>query len=168
MTIYDFSVKTMNGEMKSLKEYEGKVVLIVNTATGCAFTPQYNVLQELYDKYHDDDFEILDFPCDQFAHQAPGSDDEIHAFCRIKYGITFSQFSKINVNGRKADPLYKYLKSEKGGSIKWNFTKFLVDTDGKVINRFAPSDTPEKIEYFIKEALDRKALNKKINESYKH
>lgn len=163
MTIYDFSVKTMNNEIKSLRQYEGKVVLIVNTATHCAFTPQYDGLQKLYDKYHDDGFEILDFPCDQFAHQAPGDDDEIHAFCRIKYGITFSQFSKINVNGRKADPLYKYLKSEKKGSIKWNFTKFLVDANGKVVNRFAPSDSPEKIEYFIKEALD-----KRTNESFKY
>lgn len=156
MTIYDFSVKAMNGEMVSLRQYEGKVVLIVNTATHCAFTSQYESLQELYGKYCDDGFEILDFPCNQFAHQAPGSDDEIHTFCRIKYGITFSQFSKINVNGKKADPLYKYLKSEKKGSIKWNFTKFLVDADGKVVNRFAPSDSPEKIEYFIKEALDTK------------
>lgn len=156
MTIYDFSVKAMNGEMVSLRQYEGKVVLIVNTATHCAFTSQYESLQELYGKYRDDGFEILDFPCNQFAHQAPGSDDEIHTFCRIKYGITFSQFSKINVNGKKADPLYKYLKSEKKGSIKWNFTKFLVDADGKVVNRFAPSDSPEKIEYFIKEALDTK------------
>ena len=163
MTIYDYSVKDINGQLKSLREYEGKVLLIVNTATDCRFTSQYEGLQDLYEKYRDDGFEILDFPCNQFAHQAPGSDDEIHAFCRIKYAITFSQFSKINVNGRKEEPLYKYLKSEKKGAIKWNFTKFLVDSEGKVVNRFAPADTPEKIEYFIKEALDEKAMREKLN-----
>lgn len=165
MTIYDYSVKTLNGEMKSLKDYMGKVLLIVNTATDCGFTPQYDGLQELYEKYQDDGFEILDFPCNQFAHQAPGDDDEIHAFCRIKYGITFSQFSKINVNGRKEEPLYKYLKSEKKGAIKWNFTKFLVDSDGNIINRFSPAETPEKIESFVKEALEKKKLHEKINKS---
>lgn len=168
MTIYDYSVKAMNGEMKALRDYTGKVLLIVNTATKCAYTPQYEGLQDLYEKYRNDGFEILDFPCDQFAHQSPGSDDEIHAFCRIKYGITFSQFSKINVNGRKEEPLYKYLKSEKKGAIKWNFTKFLVDSEGKVINRFAPADTPEKIEYFVKEALEAKALHEKINRNYSY
>ncbi|MBQ1999646.1 MAG: glutathione peroxidase [Spirochaetales bacterium] len=156
MTVYDFSVKAINGEIKSLKDYEGKVLLIVNTATKCGFTSQYEALQDLYEKYHDDGLEILDFPCNQFAHQAPGNNDEIHTFCRIKYAITFSQFSKINVNGRKEEPLYKYLKSEKKGAIKWNFTKFLVDSEGKVVNRFAPSDTPEKIEPFIKKALQKK------------
>jgi glutathione peroxidase len=155
MTVYDFSVKAINGEIKSLKDYEGKVLLIVNTATKCDFTSQYEALQNLYGKYQDDGLEILDFPCNQFAHQAPESNEEIHGFCHIKYGITFSQFAKINVNGKNEEPLYKYLKSERKGSIKWNFTKFLIDSEGKVVKRFAPSDTPEKIEPFIKNALKK-------------
>ena len=157
MTIYDFSVKARDGKEVSLKDYQGKVLLVVNTATGCGFTPQYKGLQELYNKYKDKGLEILDFPCNQFANQAPGSDDDIHTFCTGRFGITFPQFAKIDVNGKNEDPLYKYLKSQKGGlctsKIKWNFTKFLVAKDGTVLKRFAPTDTPEKIDAYIAKAL---------------
>ncbi len=157
MNIYDFSVKTRLGKEISLKDYEGKVLLIVNTATGCGFTPQYTGLQELYNKYKDKGFEILDFPCNQFANQAPGSDDEIHTFCTGRFGITFPQFGKIDVNGKNEDPLYTYLKKQKSGfctsKIKWNFTKFLVGRDGTVLKRFAPTVTPAKIDEFIAKAL---------------
>ena len=159
MNIYDFSVKTAEGKDVSLKTYQGKVLLIVNTATGCGFTPQYDGLQDLYEKYQVQGLEILDFPCNQFAHQAPGSDEEIHSFCTGRYGITFPQFAKINVNGKDADPLYVYLKSQKKGkinsSIKWNFTKFLVSKNGSVAERFAPTDTPEKLEAYIKRELEK-------------
>ncbi len=158
MNIYDFSVKTRLGKEISLKDYEGKVLLIVNTATGCGFTPQYTGLQELYNKYKDKGFEILDFPCNQFANQAPGSDDEIHTFCTGRFGITFPQFGKIDVNGKNEDPLYTYLKKQKGGicssKIKWNFTKFLIGKDGTVLKRFAPTDTPEKLDKYIAKALE--------------
>lgn len=157
MTIYDFSVKARDGKEVSLKDYQGKVLLVVNTATGCGFTPQYKGLQELYNKYKDKGLEILDFPCNQFANQAPGNDDEIHTFCTGRFGITFPQFAKIDVNGKNEDPLYKYLKSQKGGlctsKIKWNFTKFLIAKDGTVLKRFAPTDTPEKIDAYIAKAL---------------
>lgn len=157
MTLYDFSVKTRDGKEVSLKDYQGKVLLIVNTATGCGFTPQYTGLQELYNKYKDKGFEILDFPCNQFLNQAPGSDDEIHTFCTGRFGITFPQFAKIDVNGKNEDPLYTYLKSKKRGfcssKIKWNFTKFLISKYGSVLKRFAPTDTPEKIDAFIASAL---------------
>ena len=157
MSIYDFSVKTRDGKEVSLKDYEGKVLLIVNTATGCGFTPQYKGLQELYDKYKDKGFEILDFPCNQFLNQAPGTDDEIHTFCTGRFGITFPQFAKIDVNGKNENPLYTYLKSKKCGfctsKIKWNFTKFLVARDGTVLKRFAPTDTPENIDNFVAKAI---------------
>lgn len=157
MSIYDFSVKARDGKEISLKDYEGKVLLIVNTATGCGFTPQYTGLQELYNKYKDKGFEILDFPCNQFANQAPGNDEEIHTFCTGRFGITFPQFAKIDVNGKNADPLYTFLKSKKRGfcisKIKWNFTKFLVAKDGTVLKRFAPTDTPAKIDAYIAKAL---------------
>ena len=157
MTIYDFSVKARDGKEVSLKDYQGKVLLVVNTATGCGFTPQYKGLQELYNKYKDKGLEILDFPCNQFANQAPGNEDEIHTFCTGRFGITFPQFAKIDVNGKNEDPLYKYLKSQKGGlctsKIKWNFTKFLVAKDGTVLKRFAPTVTPEKIDAYIAKAL---------------
>ena len=157
MTIYDFSVKARDGKEVSIKDYQGKVLLVVNTATGCGFTPQYKGLQELYNKYKDKGLEILDFPCNQFANQAPGNDDEIHTFCTGRFGITFPQFAKIDVNGKNEDPLYKYLKSQKGGlctsKIKWNFTKFLVAKDGTVLKRFAPTVTPEKIDAYIAKAL---------------
>ena len=157
MTIYDFSVKARDGKEVSLKDYQGKVLLVVNTATGCGFTPQYKGLQELYNKYKDKGLEILDFPCNQFANQAPGNDDEIHTFCTGRFGITFPQFAKIDVNGKNEDPLYKYLKSQKGGlctsKIKWNFTKFLIGRDGTVLARFAPTDTPAKLDAYIAKAL---------------
>ena len=157
MSLYDFSVKARDGKEVCLKDYEGKVLLIVNTATGCGFTPQYTGLQELYNKYKENGLEILDFPCNQFLNQAPGSDDEIHTFCTGRFGITFPQFAKIDVNGKNEDPLYTFLKKHKGGKlgsrIKWNFTKFLIGRDGTVLKRFAPTDTPEQIEKFIKDLL---------------
>ena len=156
---YDFSVTTAKGEEIKMVDFKGKVVLIVNTATGCGFTPQYDGLQNLYEKYKNKGFEILDFPCNQFGNQAPGSDEEIASFCNAKFGITFRQFSKIDVNGENEEPLYKFLKSQKGGifneNIKWNFTKFLVDRDGNVIGRFAPTDTPKSMEEKIKEAIEK-------------
>ena len=157
MNIYDFKVKAQDGSDVSLADYKGKVLLIVNTATGCGFTPQYDGLQDLYENYQAQGFEILDFPCNQFANQAPGDDGEIHSFCTGRYGITFPQFSKIDVNGKNESPLFRYLKSQKSGimgrNIKWNFTKFLVDKNGNVIDRFAPTVTPDKIESKIKECL---------------
>ncbi len=149
MSVYDFSVLDQESREISLSDYRGKVLLIVNTATHCGFTPQYLGLQALYEQYHGRGFEILDFPCNQFGGQAPGSDAEIHDFCLSRYAITFPQFAKIKVNGEEADPLYKHLKKEKpgllGGTIKWNFTKFLVNRDGEVVKRFAPQDTPESL-----------------------
>ncbi|NMA69736.1 MAG: glutathione peroxidase [Desulfitobacterium sp.] len=150
MNIYDYKVKDAQGNIVEMKKYKGKVLLIVNTATGCGFTPQYNGLQDLYEKYRDQGLEILDFPCNQFANQAPGSEEEIQDFCQANYGVTFPMFSKVEVNGEKEEPLYKYLKAQKGGvlgsGIKWNFTKFLVDKDGNVVERFAPTTEPEKID----------------------
>ncbi|MBR1472177.1 MAG: glutathione peroxidase [Lachnospiraceae bacterium] len=150
MSIYDYNVKDNKGNDVSLADYKGKVLLIVNTATGCGFTPQYKGLQELYDKYREQGLEILDFPCNQFGNQAPGSDEEIHSFCSLKYNTTFPRFKKIEVNGENASPLYTYLKEQQkgvmGSRIKWNFTKFLIDREGKVLERFAPTDTPEKID----------------------
>ena len=150
MNIYDFQVKDAKGNLVNLSDYKGKTLLIVNTATGCGFTPQYKGLQALYDKYQSKGFEILDCPCNQFGHQAPGSEDEIHQFCEINYKTTFRLFAKIDVNGKNESPLYTYLKGQKGGflskRIKWNFTKFLVDKTGKVVERFAPTATPESIE----------------------
>ncbi|MBQ1711195.1 MAG: glutathione peroxidase [Treponema sp.] len=158
MRIYDFTVKAMDGSDVSLSEYKGKVLLIVNTATGCGFTPQYKGLQSLYDKYKDKGFEILDFPCNQFANQAPGNEEEIHTFCTGRFGIKFPQFAKIDVNGKNESPLYTYLKSQKKGcfssKIKWNFSKFLVTKDGQVVERFAPTDTPEKIDSYIEKLLN--------------
>ena len=157
MTIYDFVVKDNKGNEVPLENYRGKVLLIVNTATGCGFTPQYDGLQNLYDRYAPQGFEILDFPCNQFLGQAPGTSDEIAEFCKGRFGITFKQFGKIKVNGKDAEPLYEYLKSQKGGvlgkRIKWNFTKFLVGKDGTVLSRFAPTVKPEEMEEAIKEAL---------------
>lgn len=159
MSIYDFSATLNNGADQSLAAYKGKVLLIVNTASKCGFTPQYKGLQELYAKYHDRGLEILGFPCDQFGHQEPGNDEEIKSFCDLNYGVTFPLFSKIEVNGDGADPLYKFLKSEKGGllgdAIKWNFTKFLVNKQGSVVERFAPTTTPEKIAADIERELSK-------------
>jgi len=159
VSIYEFAPKLNNGTEQSLAGYKGKVLLIVNTASECGFTPQYKGLQELYAKYHDRGLEVLGFPCDQFGHQEPGSDQEIKSFCDLNYGLTFPLFSKIEVNGDNAHPLYKWLKSEKGGllgdNIKWNFTKFLVDKQGNVVERFAPQKTPEKIAADIERELGR-------------
>ena len=161
MRVYDFSAKLNNGTDQSLADYKGRVLLIVNTASQCGFTPQYKGLQELYAKYHDKGLEILGFPCDQFGHQEPGSDADIASFCELNYGVSFPLFSKIEVNGDNAHPLYKWLKSEKGDllgdAIKWNFTKFLVNKQGTVINRFAPNTKPEKIAADIERELDKLA-----------
>ncbi len=161
MTLFDFTVKGRKGESVNLSDYAGKTVLVVNTATGCGLTPQYPGLQRLYETYREGGFEILDFPCNQFADQAPGSAEEIHAFCTGRFGITFPQFAKIDVNGANEDPLYRWLKRQKGGffgsRIKWNFTKFLVDPAGRVVARFAPTDTPEKIESAVAKLVGRSA-----------
>ena len=150
MSIYDYKVKDSNGNTVSLKDYEGKVLLIINTATGCGFTPQYEGLQDLYEKYKEQGFEILDFPCNQFANQAPGTEEEIQSFCQSRYGVTFSMFAKVDVNGKKEEPIFGFLKSQQKGilgqNIKWNFTKFLVDRNGNVVERFAPTTPAEKID----------------------
>ncbi len=179
MSIYDYKVKNRKGEEVSISDYKGKVLIIVNTATGCGFTPQYEGLEKLYKEYHDKGLEILDFPCNQFGSQAPGSDDEIHEFCTLKYNTSFDQFSKIDVNGESESELYKYIKDEihddeiegmknkmamaaiekmsttykKEGDIKWNFTKFLVDREGKIIARYSPTFKPEDMEKKIKELI---------------
>ena len=157
MKIYDFKVRNAKGVEVPIAEYQGKVLLIVNTATGCGFTPQYDGLQKLYDKYRDRGLEILDFPCNQFGHQAPGTEEEIQEFCTLKYNTTFPLFAKIDVNGKEAEPLFSFLKNQKGGifgnDIKWNFTKFLVSRDGTVVERYAPMTTPEKIEKDILKLL---------------
>lgn len=158
-TIYDFTVKDNQGNDVSLDKYKGKVLLIVNTATECGFTPQYDALEELYKKYKDQGFEILDFPSNQFGGQAPGSDTEIENFCTAKFGTTFDRFAKIDVNGKNEDPLYTYLKKAQGGllgdKIKWNFTKFLVDREGKVVERYSSQKKPEKLSKEIEELLDK-------------
>ncbi len=157
MSIYDLKVKDTKGNEVSMANYKGKVLLIVNTATACGFTPQYKELQELYDKYKNQGFEILDFPCNQFGNQAQGSNEELVAFCEMKYKTTFQTFAKIEVKGENADPLFKYLKENTkgflGSAIKWNFTKFLVDKEGIVVDRYAPITTPLKIEKDIEKLL---------------
>ena len=179
MSIYDFKVTKRDGTEVSMSEFKGKVLLIVNTATGCGFTPQYKGLEELYQKYHENGFEILDFPCDQFGHQAPGEDEEIHEFCTMKYHTTFDQFKKIEVNGQNQTELFAFLKAQKGfegftglkgavmkavaakmdpdyknnPDIKWNFTKFLVDRDGNVKERFESTVEPAKIDEKVAELL---------------
>jgi len=179
MNVYDFSVIARDGSEVSLADYRDKVLLIVNTATGCGFTPQYDELQNLYDKYKDKGFEILDFPCNQFGEQAPGSDEEIHSFCTVRFGTEFPQFAKIEVNGENAIPLYKWLTTEttfegfgkspmalvmngvakkmdkdykNNGNIKWNFTKFLIGRDGNIVERFEPTNM-KNLEDKIKEIL---------------
>ena len=179
-TVYDFSVKERSGGQKSLKDYEGKVLLIVNTATGCGFTPHYDPLEAMYKEFKDKGFEILDFPCNQFANQAPGSEDEIHEFCTLKFGTEFPQFAKIDVNGETADPLFAWLATEKpfagfGKSlkyamlkkfsdmnnktfgdkayIKWNFTKFLIDREGNVVERFEPTADMDDVKEAVRRQL---------------
>ena len=179
MSIYDYFVKKRNGQEISIADYKDKVLIIVNTATGCGFTPQYEGLEKLYKEYSDKGLEILDFPCNQFGNQAPGTDDEIHQFCQFKYDTTFDQFAKIDVNGENESPLYTFIKNEikediiegvknkmamkavekisstckKQGDIKWNFTKFLIDRDGNVVARYSPTFKPENMEEKIKELL---------------
>lgn len=157
-TVYDFTVKTINGEDKSLADYKGKVLLIVNTASECGFTPQYKGLQELYNKYNKKGLEILAFPCNQFGGQEPGSSEEIKQFCDLNYSVTFPLFEKIDVNGDNAHDLYRYLKSEQSGlitdDIKWNFTKFLVNKNGKPVDRFASTTKPESLEDDIEKLLN--------------
>ena len=180
MSIYDFSVKAQDGNDVSLADYKGKVLLIVNTATGCGFTPQYDALQDLYELHQKDGLEILDFPCNQFMEQAPGSDEEIHSFCTGRYGITFPQFSKIDVNGDNAIPLYKHLTSnttfegfgkgaaalgmkaiakkmdkdyKNNGNVKWNFTKFLINRDGEIVGRFEPTESMDSVKEKVEEVL---------------
>ena len=181
MNIYDFAVATQDGNEVKLSDYKGKVLLVVNTATGCGFTPQYEELQKIYEEHKDNGLEILDFPCNQFGEQAPGSNEEIHSFCTGRFGITFPQFSKVDVNGENAIPLYRWLtentkfegfgkspmsmmlsgivkKNDKdyknNGKIKWNFTKFLIDREGEIVARFEPTDMKslkEKIEEILKQ-----------------
>lgn len=157
MTVHNYSVKTMSGAEKSLADYKGKVLLIVNTASKCGFTPQFKELQELYDAYKDSGLEVLGFPCNQFGGQDPGSNEEIAQFCEKNYGVTFPMFSKIDVKGDGAHPLFQYLTDEAKGmltkQIKWNFTKFLVNQDGEVVKRFAPQTKPKQIEKEIENIL---------------
>lgn len=183
MTIYDFQLQKRNLEFVSLKQYEGKVLLIVNTATGCGFTPHYKPLEEMYEKYHDQGLEIIDIPCNQFYQQAPGSDDEIHQFCTLNYHTQFEQFKKADINGENQLPLYRYLKSQQGfkgfgegemakmmdslllsidkdyqnnPEIKWNFTKFLVSRKGEVVARFEPTADMSVVEEAVKKELSYK------------
>jgi glutathione peroxidase len=157
--IYDFKVKKADGREKSLKDYQGKALLIVNTASKCGLTPQFKGLQELYEKYQDKGFEILGFPCDQFNNQEFENIDETTSFCQMNYGVTFPMFAKIDVNGGNADPLFVFLKEQKKGllskNIKWNFTKFLIDQNGQVIERYAPTTEPDKIEGDLQKILEQ-------------
>jgi len=157
-SLYEFTVTAINGQPQSLADYRGQVLLIVNVASKCGFTPQYTGLEALYRKHHTQGFSILGFPCDQFGHQEPGDADEIKNFCSLKYGVSFPLFAKIEVNGPNANPLYKFLKSERPGllwsqRIKWNFTKFLIDRKGTVVKRFAPTATPNSLESSIEKLL---------------
>ena len=156
-TLYDFTVSDQADQPVSLNDYKGKVVLIVNTATGCGLTPQYQGLQELYDKYKDQGFEILDFPCNQFMGQAPGSAEEINTFCTLNYHTTFPRFAKIQVNGKEAEPLFDWLKQKKSGPlgarIEWNFAKFLINREGQVVEHFSSKTDPLKMEDAIKVLL---------------
>jgi len=150
-SVHDFTANTIDGDPQPLSDYAGKVALVVNTASKCGFTPQYTGLEALYRKYADRGFVVLGFPCDQFGHQEPGDETEIKNFCSLSYDVSFPLFAKIEVNGDKAHPLYRYMKKEAKGllgteAVKWNFTKFLIDREGKVRRRYAPTDTPESIE----------------------
>jgi glutathione peroxidase len=160
-TLSDFTATTLTGEERSLSAYAGKVVLVVNTASRCGFTPQYAGLEELYTELKDDGFVVLGFPCNQFGSQEPGSEDEIGEFCQANYGVTFPMFAKVDVNGDAAHPLYAWLKDEKkgllGGRIKWNFTKFLVGRDGRVIERYAPNCEPADLAGDVRAALAARA-----------
>ncbi|MRN51783.1 glutathione peroxidase [Paenibacillus monticola] len=160
MSIYDFEANTLRGEEESLSKYKGKVLLVVNTASKCGFTPQYKGLQEVYEKFKDRGFEVLGFPSNQFAGQEPGESEDIAEFCEINYGVTFPMYEKIDVKGDEAHPLFQYLSTEAPGilgskSVKWNFTKFLVDQEGHVLKRFAPKTTPDQIEADIAKLLNK-------------
>ncbi len=182
MSIYDYSVETPDGEFIPLKNFAGKVVLIVNTATGCGFTPHYKPLQKMYERYHDKGLEIIDIPCNQFAGQTPGTDKEIHDFCTLRYHTTFPQMKKSDVNGETSLPLYRFLKEKQGfkgfghgaaafamsimakrvdknyknnAAIKWNFTKFIVDRSGNVVARFEPTENMKKVEKFVADLLEQ-------------
>jgi len=157
-SVHDFTVTDIWGDAVPLARFKGEVLLIVNVASQCGFTPQYKGLEALHEQYRDRGFEVLGFPCNQFGAQEPGSEKEIAQFCETNYGVTFPLFAKVDVNGEKADPLYRHLKNEKKGmlgteAIKWNFTKFLVDRDGNVLKRYAPNDTPESIAPDIEKVL---------------
>lgn len=160
MKFYDFNAKDIYGEDISMSEYEGKVVLVVNTASKCGFTDQFEGLEELYKDYKDKGFEILGFPCNQFGNQEPGSHKEIVEFCRLNYGVTFTMFEKIDVNGKNAHPLFNYLTDETKGifgkKVKWNFTKFLIDKNGNVIKRYAPTTVPKDIKQDIEKLISEK------------
>ena len=158
MTIYDFKVRDTKGQDVPMDSFKGKVLLIVNTATACGFTPQYAGLQKLYGAYSQRGFEVLDFPCNQFAHQAPGTANEIDNFCAVNFGTMFPRFEKVEVNGKNESPLYGFLKSRRRGflgskNIKWNFTKFLIDRNGNVVGRYGPTEKPEAMEADIKKIL---------------
>ena len=159
MNIYDFKVLSQQGEEVSLKKFEGKVLLVVNTATKCGFTKQYNALEAMYEELKDQGFEILDFPCNQFFRQAPGTDEEINEFCSLHFNTKFTRFKNIDVRGKNADPLYKWLitqnEKDKPQSIKWNFTKFLINRQGEVVARFEPPDKPEDFLARVKEELKK-------------
>ena len=161
MNLYEITVTTIDGQAASLEQYRGQLLLIVNVASRCGFTPQYAGLEQLYRSYRETGFAVLGFPCDQFAHQEPGSEVEIRNFCSLTYDVTFPLFAKLEVNGSGTHPLYAHLKHARPGlfgseAIKWTFTKFLVDRDGTVLKRYAPGDTPEKIEADIRELVSRK------------
>ena len=158
MGVYEIAAKTIDGSEQKLDAYKGKVLLVVNVASKCGFTPQYKGLETLYRKYKDKGLVILGFPCDQFGHQEPGDENEIKNFCSLSYDVTFPLYAKVDVNGANAHPLYQFLKSEQPGvlgseGIKWNFTKFLVDRSGKVVKRYGSVDTPEKIDKDVAELL---------------
>jgi glutathione peroxidase len=158
MSIYDIAVNTIDGRQQTLADYRGQVLLIVNVASQCGFTPQYAGLEELYRKFKPSGFAVLGFPCDQFGHQEPGSEAEIQQFCSTKYSVSFPMFAKIKVNGPDTHPLYEFLKSEKSGilgteAIKWNFTKFLIDREGNVVKRYAPTAMPDRIAVDVEQML---------------
>lgn len=158
MSVYDYEVKSVAGESVSMSDYQGKVLLIVNTASKCGFTPQYKGLEELYKRYAEQGLEVLGFPCNQFGHQEPGSESDIASFCEMNFGVTFPLFAKIEVNGDNAAPLFTHLKQEAPGilgskGVKWNFTKFLVDRQGNVVKRFAPTDKPASLQGAIEALL---------------
>ncbi len=156
-TIYDFTVERMDGSMQPLAEFEGQVLLVVNTASKCGFTPQFEGLEALNEQYKDQGLTVIGFPCNQFGSQDPGSNDEIGAFCQKNYGVSFPMMAKVDVNGAEAHPIFKWLKDQKGGlltdGIKWNFTKFLIGSDGKVIDRYAPTTKPDALKGDIEKAL---------------